>query len=263
MACEEAPGLVIEKQRLKTIGAPFLGIIGDANLSHVESPTTMSTMAYEREHTCATCPTTFIARSARRKYCDPCKVKAMQEWERARYERVGVERRASYVSKNQEKLREQAKARYHCKKHDPEFREMVQNCVLRSRYGINSQELNQLGEAQDWRCAICERTAEEAHTNGKRLHVDHDHLLADLGFGKEAVRGLLCFDCNSVVGGIFDSPEIARRLLEYVTNHAARREELLSHVEGDISNARSPRTRNRKATPLHDRPQPVPRDSGR
>ena len=43
MACSEAPGLVVEKNRLQAIGAPFLGIIGDASHSfgyHLCNPPT-------------------------------------------------------------------------------------------------------------------------------------------------------------------------------------------------------------------------------
>ena len=64
--------------------------------------------------------------------------------------------------------------------------------------------------AQGGGCAVCGdppgRTA---------LHVDHSH---DTG----AVRGLLCFRCNSALGNLRDDPAIIASALAYVSRHRRR-----------------------------------------
>lgn len=62
---------------------------------------------------------------------------------------------------------------------------------LQQRYGITATGYAALLDAQGDACAICRRS-------GATLHVDHDH---ETG----AVRGLLCFDCNTSLGKLGDN----------------------------------------------------------
>jgi hypothetical protein len=59
-----------------------------------------------------------------------------------------------------------------------------------SKTGVDAATYSQLLEKQQGRCAIC-----KSKPNGRWgvLHADHDH---ETG----AVRGLLCFTCNVVLG---------------------------------------------------------------
>ena len=66
--------------------------------------------------------------------------------------------------------------------------------------GFTSQDYDVLLLKQGGACAVC-RKQQKRH-----LHVDHDH-------ATDAVRGLLCSDCNTALGHLHDSPEIVRRLL--------------------------------------------------
>ncbi|MGE0576133.1 MAG: endonuclease VII domain-containing protein [Reyranella sp.] len=61
--------------------------------------------------------------------------------------------------------------------------------------------------AQEGRCKICRRPAEEGQW--KVLRVDHDHAT-----GK--IRGLLCHHCNVALGHFGDSPELLERAAEYL-----------------------------------------------
>jgi hypothetical protein len=56
---------------------------------------------------------------------------------------------------------------------------------LKRRYGLSSEMLEAITQAQKGTCAIC-------HRPGKRLNVDHCHKS-----GK--VRGLLCHRCNTAI----------------------------------------------------------------
>lgn len=61
-------------------------------------------------------------------------------------------------------------------------------------------------EEQGGVCAIC------GTGNGqKMLHVDHDH-------GTGRVRGLLCHQCNRVLGLAHDNPELMRKAIEYLSH---------------------------------------------
>jgi hypothetical protein len=67
---------------------------------------------------------------------------------------------------------------------------------MRKRYGIDHDEYDRILAGQDGRCAICRRFPEECgmpkHWNGY-LCVDHCH-------DSDRVRGLLCNDCNLMLG---------------------------------------------------------------
>ena len=79
---------------------------------------------------------------------------------------------------------------------------------LRQNYrGFSSQDYETLLLKQGGACAVCGKQAK------RHLHVDHDHATG-------AVRGLLCGDCNAALGHLHDSPEIIRRLLQYISRQS-------------------------------------------
>ena len=83
------------------------------------------------------------------------------------------------------------------------------NWKLLDRYGITLTEWEDLFLSQDQRCAICKSFSH----NGINWHTDHCH-------STNTVRGILCFDCNIVVGKIengwgVEVPAITRYLEEY------------------------------------------------
>jgi hypothetical protein len=82
--------------------------------------------------------------------------------------------------------------------------------VLRRAYGVTLDEYEALLEKQGGGCAIC--GAEKADAIGRMLHVDHCHTT-------ERVRGLLCRDCNSVLGYSHEQIEILHRTISYLSSH--------------------------------------------
>jgi len=64
------------------------------------------------------------------------------------------------------------------------------------------EEYNRMRAAQNNKCAICE-------IEGKVLHVDHDH-------NTGRVRSLLCGNCNTALGLIKESANIAEKLKFYI-----------------------------------------------
>ena len=74
------------------------------------------------------------------------------------------------------------------------------------RYGITAQEYDLMLDAHGGLCAIC-RAAPAAH-------VDHDH-------ATNAVRELLCFNCNGGLGQFRDDPAVLLAAVAYLEKHAA------------------------------------------
>lgn len=84
------------------------------------------------------------------------------------------------------------------------------NSYLEQSFGISLAEYGEMLVAQNGVCAICKQP--ETHMrNGKvkALAVDHDHKTG-------AIRGLLCFDCNTGIGKLKDDPEVMRSAIQYL-----------------------------------------------
>jgi hypothetical protein len=79
---------------------------------------------------------------------------------------------------------------------------------LRNKYGITQKEYEELGEAQQWKCAIC-GSKDSGSKNSDNLSVDHCH---DTG----RIRGLLCHPCNAGIGYLKESEEIMNKAINYL-----------------------------------------------
>jgi len=67
-------------------------------------------------------------------------------------------------------------------------------------------------------CQICGKAGSAANGRGAtgRLAVDHAH-------GSDEIRGLLCHRCNTALGLLNDSPEIAHQAFRYLAYHGSTR----------------------------------------
>lgn len=59
---------------------------------------------------------------------------------------------------------------------------------MRYRYGITPEDYDRVLQHQGGVCAICKSPPKNV-----RLHIDHEH-------GTNTVRGLLCYQCNRLLG---------------------------------------------------------------
>lgn len=86
---------------------------------------------------------------------------------------------------------------------------------LRRSYGLTLDAYNAMGEAQQWRCAICKEHESTKDKDGgpRAMPVDHDHQT-----GK--VRALLCTQCNRGLGLFRDKIDLLKAAAEYLTRHA-------------------------------------------
>jgi len=83
---------------------------------------------------------------------------------------------------------------------------------LQQAYGITIEQYDEMFQAQNGVCAICENP--EWIINNKTgdvraLSVDHDHVTGQ-------VRGLLCTNCNKMIGHSHDNQRILARGIDYL-----------------------------------------------
>ena len=82
--------------------------------------------------------------------------------------------------------------------------EVVKNTRLKTRYGITLEERKLLEEKQNNLCAICFQE--------KKLVTDHCHQTGN-------VRGLLCYQCNYVLGHLKEDILILESAIKYLKNN--------------------------------------------
>lgn len=74
------------------------------------------------------------------------------------------------------------------------------------RYGLSPEQYFELHKQQGGKCKICGKVLPER----KYLSVDHDKETGE-------VRGLLCSQCNTLLGMAKDSVDILIKAIEYLT----------------------------------------------
>jgi len=98
-----------------------------------------------------------------------------------------------------ERTREYSKTldpvRYRRKKYQDKLRQ----------FGLTMEEYEAIAAAQGFKCALCRKPEK----NGKRLAVDHCHHTGQ-------IRGLLCHQCNRLLGYFGDSAESLTRVMAYL-----------------------------------------------
>lgn len=81
---------------------------------------------------------------------------------------------------------------------------------LRRDYGLTVEQWEEKLESQGGLCSLCSKPhGDRQHT---KLCIDHCHIT-----GK--VRELICRSCNMVLGGAKDSPELLRKMADYLEVH--------------------------------------------
>jgi hypothetical protein len=99
--------------------------------------------------------------------------------------------------------------------------------ALRATFGISLADYGRMLVEQDGKCAICRH--EETQMRGgvvKALSVDHDHTT-----GK--VRGLLCADCNHMIGKAKENRDTLLAAIRYLDKHSGRTAPTLTVVPNE------------------------------
>lgn len=151
-----------------------------------------------------------------------------REWRRANPEKVKAQIKRRQYTADPAKARARALARYHAnpekikaknnawRRANPDrVREHHKRGALRRReyklkqqYGLTIVAYNDLVEASNGLCAVCNKPPRGTRSATK-LHVDHCH-------NTGRVRGLLCHACNVALGMARDNPDTLRRLAMYL-----------------------------------------------
>lgn len=130
--------------------------------------------------------------------CDDCRKVHDLAMSRVRY--------ASSVATDPELARERWRRGY--RRNAERIRDQKLDQHYRKRYGLTKAEVDELREARAGLCDICKRPA-DARSRGARLHVDHCH-------GTGRVRGLLCSNCNTMIGLANEDPMVLLVAVEYL-----------------------------------------------
>jgi hypothetical protein len=100
------------------------------------------------------------------------------------------------------------------RQHTPEYKKKEQTprrkaqkraIKIKCFYGITEEQYQELMSAQSGVCAICKGP----NVADRRLGVDHDHIT-------NAVRGLLCINCNYGLGYFKDNPDLLIAAINYL-----------------------------------------------
>jgi hypothetical protein len=143
-------------------------------------------------------------------YADPVMEREYQrEWKKRWRERNREAHRANaraYYAKNQERIGGQRKqVRENNKEREAEWQR-------RKLYGLLPGEFEEMMQAQRHACAIC-RVALDSSTKILTPHVDHCH-------ESGVVRGILCGNCNHLLGRAKDRPEVLEAAIAYLVQNA-------------------------------------------
>jgi hypothetical protein len=153
-----------------------------------------------RTTTCTDCGVEFellTVKGRPRARCQGCKRKydadRMREW------------RANNPVRAKE-LRDQSNARIQA---DPVHRRRRRDNEIRRLYGLEPEAFGALLAAQGGNCAICGNPPSGTGRGGQRLHVDHCH-------SSNAVRGLLCGRCNTMLGLAKEDATVLASAIRYL-----------------------------------------------
>lgn len=158
--------------------------------------------------TCSKCgapkeETEFYLREAtgkRRGSCKECQHASRKSY-RKRNQKEIADKDKVYRTKN----RGEIAARH--RRYKKENREKVATQQRFRKFGLSQGDWEKLKSDQKGVCAIC-----KSDPKGKEFCVDHDHIT-----GK--VRALLCGKCNSAIGLLSDSSDLALRAAGYLKQH--------------------------------------------
>lgn len=94
---------------------------------------------------------------------------------------------------------------------------LKKKCVER-KHGISYDQIGAMYEAQDHRCAICNRplllgpAPDMKKARSDYACVDHNHITSK-------IRALLCFHCNMGLGFFKEVPEFMEKAAAYIRYH--------------------------------------------
>lgn len=146
-------------------------------------------------------------------YWSPCK-KCHNDYDKTPVRKEKKrQHRAAYRAANPQKMYELYRA------WKEKYPEGAREQYLKFRFKMSLQEYKDMLAAEGGVCFICRRPEEDK----RRFSVDHDHRCCPKNEGKtcgQCVRGLLCQNCNALLGFAQDNLEILARAQDYLKRYA-------------------------------------------
>lgn len=87
----------------------------------------------------------------------------------------------------------------------------ARDAYLTRKYGITQADFEAMLRDQDKRCAICRRSV----SRSSHWAIDHDHF-------SNLVRGVVCRDCNLLLGYAEDDVEMLQAAVDYLRREKRR-----------------------------------------
>jgi len=150
--------------------------------------TTMSSRLIFPKKRIGICRACDAPREKYRSYCNKCYAIRARDWS----------------AKNPERKKE---IYNFWRKNNPERVKYYERRNALKKYGLTHESFDALLESQNNACAICKTTTPNGP--GKRFMVDHCHATG-------VIRGLLCSNCNFIIGHCKESPEVLLSAIEYL-----------------------------------------------
>jgi hypothetical protein len=135
--------------------------------------------------------------------CKDCKREELRRADQEHPERKAA-RDKRYAAKHPEKR----KAIHAKHRTTPKWKKTLQKNWLRTKYNMTEEDYQKMFDSQNGLCAICGFPEKD----GKRLHIDHDHL-------ENKVRALLCGKCNRGVGMFNEDESLLQKAIDYLRFH--------------------------------------------
>jgi hypothetical protein len=131
-------------------------------------------------------------------YCRPCAAERQREWRVANPGRI----------------------REHRQQHNERRKPARPAQRIKQTYGITLEDYERILESQQGGCGIC---GGPRNGPGKRFHIDHDHTCCPwVGSCGKCIRGLLCGNCNTMLGLAKEDPDRLRAAIAYLDRYAAK-----------------------------------------
>jgi hypothetical protein len=96
--------------------------------------------------------------------------------------------------------------RKHAKQYRKAHKDKVRNWQYKLLYGITLADIEEILRQQNYRCPICGKLIEIGR---RSAGVDHDHQTGQ-------IRGILCYQCNLILGYAQDNKMILQKAIDYL-----------------------------------------------
>ena len=114
-----------------------------------------------------------------------------------------------------------------------------------TKYKLDAAKFENLWEVQNGCCEICgiafaHPTRKDRNAQGVKCFVDHRHAkvepLGSITFDR--VRGLLCFNCNNLLGDVRESLTFLHKAAKYLETRGVSETEYLTPAHGQVKEKR-------------------------